>query len=148
MGVTVIFGILLIIISSYSGAFCGKVADCPLWHIKQEGKCECDTDFGVVFECDKDSLLVRDIFCLTWDNERNSARASYCLFTPIEIGSHGCRVAYYSVSTNLSGTQLNKWMCGKVNRLGTQCKECISGYGPAVYSDGITCADCSQYRYM
>ena len=59
-----------------SWEFYGKVSDCLLWHVKQQGKCECVSDFGVVLECDKDSLLVRDIFCLTWDNDRDSATAN------------------------------------------------------------------------
>ena len=42
---------------------------------------------------------------------------------------------------------LIKWMCGKLNWQGTQCKGCISGYGPLTFSDGISCADCSHYRY-
>ena len=148
MRVTVIFGSLAIVVLSCSGAFCGEVTDCPLWHIKQEGKCECNTDFGVVCECKKDNLLVRDIFCLTWDNDRKSARASFCLFTPGGTGSCSCgEKYYYSIPTNLSGNQLNKWMCGKYNWQGTQCKECISGYGPSVFSDGISCANCSWHRY-
>lgn len=34
------------------------------------------------------------------------------------------------------------------NRQGTQCKQCISGYGHAAFSDGVSCADCSKHRYM
>ena len=129
MRITVTFGSLLIImVSYYSGAICGEVADCPLWHIRQEGKCECNTDFWVVLSCSKDNLLIEDTFCLTWDNDMKSARASYCLFTPGGMGSHSCGHTYYSISTNLSGSQLKEWMCGELNQEGTQCKECISSY--------------------
>ena len=143
---TVMLGSALIIILSPTVTLCGEVTDCPLWQVKHGEKCECVSSFKAALVCKKDTLLVQDFFCITWDNDTNSARVSYCLFTPINISS--CREGHYNVSTKLSGQQLNKWMCGKLNRQGTQCKECISGYGPAVFSDGISCADCSQHRYM
>ena len=141
-----ILGSVLIIILSPNTTLCGEVTDCPLWQVKHRGKCECVSDILAILQCKKDTLVVSDIFCVTWDSETNSARASYCLFTPSNIST--CRRGHYNVSTQLSGPQLNKWMCGKLNRQGTQCKECISGYGPLAFSDGISCADCSQYRYM
>ena len=39
-------------------------------------------------------------------------------------------------------------MCGKLNCQGVQCKQCISGYGPAALSDGISCANCSEHRHL
>ena len=38
-------------------------------------------------------------------------------------------------------------MCSGYNREGAQCRQCIEGYGPALFSDGVTCADCSKHRY-
>ena len=40
---------------------------------------------------------------------------------------------------------LNDVMCGSYNRKGLLCAECIDGYGPAVYSFGGRCADCSKF---
>ena len=53
----------------------------------------------------------------------------------------------YSIPTNISGPELNRCVCSGYNRKGAQCRECIEGYGPAAFSDGVTCADCSKYRY-
>ena len=39
-------------------------------------------------------------------------------------------------------------MCHSFNRQGTQCSQCISGYGPAVFSDGINCADYLKHKYL
>ena len=39
---------------------------------------------------------------------------------------------------------LNDTMCGPYNRKGLLCGRCIDGYGPAVYSLGMKCADCSN----
>ena len=39
---------------------------------------------------------------------------------------------------------LNDTMCGPYNRTGLLCGRCIDGYGPAVYSLDMKCADCSK----
>ena len=39
---------------------------------------------------------------------------------------------------------LNDTMCGPYNRTGLLCGRCIDGYGPAVYSLDMNCADCSK----
>ena len=38
--------------------------------------------------------------------------------------------------------------CSPYNRHGAQCQHCINGYGPAAFSDGATCADCSRHKYV
>ena len=122
--------------------------DCPLWHVKQNGHCVCSSGFEEIVKCRGTFLNVRSYFCITWDKETDSVRASYCLHTP--MNSHvDCKARYeISVNGNLSGTQLNSYFCGGLNREGTQCKHCKSGYGPAPFSDGITCADCSRDRHL
>ena len=107
---------------------------CPLWHVEQMGKCKCISTLSGLIECSTDTLLVTNKMCLTWDNETDTFCASYCLFIPMDYKT--CKKGRYKISTKLSGPELNKWMCGKSNRQGTQCKQCISGYGPAALSDG------------
>ena len=124
--------------------------DCPLWHVKHSGDCVCSSSFKMFVECRGNFLFVRPYFCFTWDKETDSVRASYCLHTP--INSHvECisGVPQYEVLLidNLSGPQLNSYFCDGLNREGTQCKQCKSGYGPAPFSDG-TCTDCSRHRYF
>ena len=99
-----------------------------------------------MIECSGGTLIVGNYVCLTWDNETDSVIASYYLYIPMDHKT--CKKNYYVVVSNLSGPELNKWMCGKVNRRGAQCKQCISGYGPAALSDGVSCADCSKHRYL
>ena len=53
----------------------------------------------------------------------------------------------YRIPTNISGPELNRFMCSGYNREGAQCRQCIEGYGSALFSDGVTCADCSKHRY-
>ena len=40
---------------------------------------------------------------------------------------------------------LNDTMCGPYNRKGLLCGRCIDGYGPAVYSLDMKCANCSKH---
>ena len=107
---------------------------------------KCVNNLERMIECSGDTLIVGNHVCLTWDNETDSVIASYCLYIPMDHKT--CKKNYYVVSSNLLGPELNKWMCGKVNRQGVQCKQCISGYGPAALSDGVSCADCSNHRYL
>ena len=49
---------------------------------------------------------------------------------------------YSEMPSNAS--QLDEVMCGPYNRRGLLCGECKDGYGPAVYSFDMTCANCSS----
>ena len=119
---------------------------CPLWHVKQTGKYKCVADLKGHIECHKDSLLVYNIMCLTWDNTTDSLHAGYCLYIPINYTL--CKRNRYRVLSNLTGPELNKQICGRLNRQGAQCKQCISGHGPAAMSDGVSCADCSTHKHF
>ena len=119
---------------------------CPLWHVEQVGKCKCVNNLEGLINCSGDTLIVGNYVCLTWDDKTDSVLASYCLVIPID--HKVCKREHYYISANLSGPELNKWMCGRLNRQGAQCKQCISGYGSAALSDGVSCADCTKYRHM
>ena len=41
-------------------------------------------------------------------------------------------------------SELDAVMCGPYNRRGLLCGECKDGYGSAVYSFDMTCANCSS----
>ena len=49
---------------------------------------------------------------------------------------------YSEMPSNAS--QLDEVKCGPYNRRGLLCGECKDGYGPAVYSFDMTCANCSS----
>ena len=108
---------------------------CHLWHIEQMGKCKCASTLPGLVVCDRESLVIANKVCLTWDNETDTIRASYCLYIPIDYTL--CKIDLYKISTKLSGSELNKWMCGNLKRQGARCKQCFSGYGPAALSDGV-----------
>ena len=141
--------VFLLLVMTINGVQGNKsTAACPLWYVEQKGKCNCVNELDGLIECDssRDILNVKKGMCLTWDDKTDSVRASYCLFIP--INQQTCKTSHYKISTNMSGPKLNTWMCYGVNREGAQCKQCISGYGPAAFSDRVSCADCSKHRHM
>ena len=64
---------------------------------------------------------------------------SYCPFRHIDNGTNRM---YSEMPSNAS--QLDEVMCGPYNRRGLLCGECKDGYGPAVYTFDMTCANCSS----
>ena len=119
---------------------------CPLWHIRNSnGDCECGASFSGVMNCDKRLIYVDNGYCLTWNNLTNSKDLYRCLFTHWTFNHTSDK---YSIPINMSGEELNYRMCNSFNRQGMQCGQCSSGYGPAIFSDSITCADCSKHNYL
>ena len=54
----------------------------------------------------------------------------------------------YHIPTTAIGEKLNHFICSDYNRQGGYCSQCIDGYGPAMFSDDATCADCSKHRHL
>ena len=38
-------------------------------------------------------------------------------------------------------------MCGPLNRKGLLCRDCVDGFGPAVYATGYTCENCTGHSH-
>ena len=128
---------------------------CPLWHILNEkGNCECADTLDGFISCNKKFVYIVQGNCLTWNNLTGRAELYPCLFGTLWDSKHICRVyndndvSSYRVSVNISGESLNHITCGGYNRKGAQCKQCIDGYGPAAFADGVTCADCSKHKHL
>ena len=119
--------------------------DCQLWHFysKTNGMCECCTNF----KCTANYVYVGLGYCLTWNNATYDVEISRCRFTH-QDPNLCAKYEMYSISTEITGQELSDVTCKIYNRQGTQCRRCIDGYGPAAFSDGVTCADCSKHKYM
>ena len=121
---------------------------CSLWHIRnQNGRCEpgSSLDGRIQFDESKQLIIVNSSLCMTWNKEAQSAEASYCLLIPCKL-DHITRS--YSIPTNDSGTDLNRRTCEGYHRKDLHCQKCVDGYGPAVFYDGVTCANCSKHRNL
>ena len=124
---------------------------CLLWHWfnKISGHCEsCNTQMYMgIYEYHVSNLEILDGHCITWNNATQDEESGRCLF--IYRGNDMCdnKGYTYNIPTSISGSELNRFICSGYNRKGAQCRQCIENYGPAVFSDGITCADCSKHKY-
>ena len=127
--------------------------DClSMWHYESDGRCVCGSELNGYVRCNADCLMIKDAYCITWDSKTNTQLFSYCLITRHKYWTNACghkdKLGFYTVEAKISGPQLNNLTCSGVHRVGTQCSQCIEGYGPAALSDNISCADCSKHRHM
>ena len=130
--------------------------DCPLWHIPdQNGHCVCGAEFDAKVLCKKTFLHISN-YCMTWNNLTNEAEILRCLFTIKDIkpkcytdktdGTY--HLEMYHVPINMSGEALNSFTCKRFNRQSTYCKQCLDGYAPAPFTDGNSCFNCSEHKYL
>ena len=148
--------VLFIIAESFILVVAGDVQPgtgiCPLWHVEREGTCKCGDGLnGIVICQETEGINIRLGNCMTWDDETHSAVVNRCPFkyhfSDITCPRQG-HIGTHSISLNISGPDLSHLTCSKFNRQGTQCRECRDGYGPAVFSDGFSCADCSKHAHL
>ena len=138
--------------------------ECPLWHIPdRNGQCVCSTKLKFIVTCEKNFLHIYEGNCMTWNNESNEAQVQSCLFTPrnfkkvvlcfdattVNINDRNNKLkTIHHIPVNISGEELNSFTCRAFNRKGTQCRQCIDGYGPAPFTNGNSCYNCSKHKYL
>ena len=114
---------------------------CPTWYRNTSGHCECGVELSGLIICHEveNTVDVSMVFCMTYDYSTGSELAGYC---PYRYSSNMTNRMYSSLPTD--PTQLNKTTCGPYNREGLLCGHCIEGFGPAVYSTDLSCANCTD----
>ena len=114
---------------------------CPTWYRNTSGHCECGVELSGLIICHKDenTVDVSMVFCTTYDYSTDSVLAGLC---PYGYNSNMTNRMYSSLPTD--PTQLNETICGPYNREGLLCGYCIEGFGPAVYSTDLSCANCTD----
>ena len=120
---------------------------CPTWYQKTTtGNCTCGSDLNGRLICQQwnQSVEISAGFCITYD-----AQKRYDKNAQVFVGS--CTYGYFSnmtkrrysvVPRNL--TFVNNSQCEPYKRRGLFCSHCKEGFGPAVYSFNIQCANCSK----
>ena len=89
-----------------------------------------------------DSVYIREGICLT-SQDGTIADVGLCPYFPIEYS--WLRLSdYYSLPSNRTVMEHSNLTCGPYNREGLLCSKCKPGYGPAVYSFTLMCAECSD----
>ena len=113
--------------------------DCrALWFIPVNGSCKCSPNIPEV-QCGNGSLKVKVGYCMTHDDHQP-------MVGPCPYFATNPKPEEYDIRIDTYGSQLNNVTCSRLNRQGKYCKKCLSGHGPAIFSDSATCADCSQYK--
>ena len=123
---------------------------CPFWHIPRNGRCECGAGLNGVVSCDESFVFIKNGYCVTWSNSTNSAELYQCPLAHLDFKDtcSGSHFNAYHIRINISGRELNYLTCKSFNRLGTHCRQCIDGYGPAAFSNRFSCADCSKHKHF
>ena len=112
---------------------------CPTWHYYNNATGQCECGFWLLCSSDGNQVDIGIDHCATSSGQEDDYYIGACPFTHIVNGTNR---KYSEVSSNAS--QLDEVMCGPYNRRGLLCGECKDGYGPAVYSFDMTCANCSS----
>ena len=115
----------------------------------------CSIKNDALFQCNNNDFYIEYhnfSACWTWNNATQNVEISHCLFIHQDSSFLSCEhdLPYYRIDLKLNNTlpELTNVTCGVYNREGPRCKQCIHGYGPAAFSDGVTCADCSKHKHM
>ena len=112
---------------------------CPTWHYYNNATGQCECGFSLFCSSDGNQVDIRIQSCATSSGKDKDWYISFCPFTRTDNSTNRL---YSEMSSNTS--QLDEVMCGDYNRRGLLCGECKDGYGPAVYSFDMTCANCSS----
>ena len=130
------------ILAVYVNSVSASNISCPTWfnYSYTTHQCECGRHFA-------------HINCMQQE-QKVELGYGYCVSASKYKGGYymgSCPFIYTRNSTNRMYFELpsdpdllNEVMCGPYNRKGLLCGECIDGYGPAVYSTDMKCANCSK----
>ena len=112
---------------------------CLTWHYYNNATAQCECGFWLLCSSDGNHVDIRIDRCATSSGQENDYYVSRC---PFAHTVNSTNRLYSEMPSNAS--QLDEVMCGPYNRRGLLCGECKDGYGPAVYSFDMTCANCSS----
>ncbi len=128
---------------SYSS--CDNRLSCPSWsYCSNNSTCECyDRNYVVLCSEDMKKGGLLQCYCMTWNENTNETEEGNCLYN--------CKIyhrnyfslngAYTTLTRNV--TDLNTQMCGRLNRTGTLCSQCVDGMYMRAYSYDMSCTTCS-----
>ena len=114
---------------------------CPTWfyYSNSTQQCQCGYSMGLI-NCNQETqtVVVWDSYCATYSGHHGQFYGGVCPMRHRENRTNRM-VAQLPTDPDL----LNDVMCAPYNREGLLCGSCREGYGPAVYSLSLNCADCS-----
>ena len=117
---------------------------CLYWahYNRESNKCECASDLFGIVNCRRPegggtemNVSIIYGYCMTLDSQQNKAVVGACPYHHMHCPPT-CK--YHLVSRNITTV-----FCGRVNRVGQLCGECMDGYSPPVFSYYPQCVRCS-----
>ena len=113
------------------------IASCPLWHYHDNSSHQCQCGHGLI--CRNSSAVIEEGYCATSTGYKDHYYIGKCPFR------HTVNDTNRIFSEMPDDPELlDDVMCGHYNRRGLLCGECYDGFGPAVYSIDLRCANCSH----
>ena len=122
---------------------------CPPWTLPythaadNTTHCKCGDTYREIITCDKDTLQVSILACITYNMELNKTLVGPCFAQCFKNTSQSPDGFHYLLHTNNSEA-INDEVCGRFNRTGQLCGRCIEGHGPPVYSYVFQCVKCNE----
>ena len=123
-----------------------KDHECPTWFIPSSNGtgCECGKIWwGMICDQDSKQVWLDVVICMTYDNGTQNTLVGRCPFSDLRKKSIKNDFALLPNDTS----ELNEFMCGKMNRVGRLCHKCKPGFGPAVLSYEVKCLKCFNTSY-
>ena len=106
-------------------------------------RCICINSTDVSVKCDqlaqRSYLLLG--YCMTLNGSSGITQLGRCSYHQ-KPTDH----LYLALPTNIS--RLNDFMCGPLNRKGLLCRDCLDGFGPAMFTSGYACENCTEHSYL
>ena len=124
---------------------CVDDSSCPTWFDcnTESNRCECGEDHHGMIRCDEaiGRAFVSNCHCVTYDSETKETQVGSCYYN-CENTTHKTLYdrVYHPLPEN--PTELNTLTCGRFNRTGTLCGQCLSGHSPLVLSYNLSCIEC------
>ena len=108
-------------------------------------KCGASVHASVSCNSITNRVAVLRCYCMTYDSTKGVVLGSCpygCGYFNDSINSNWIdRTIYHPLPLNI--TDLNRGMCGRLNRDNRLCSKCINGFSPLVYSYDLNCVKCS-----
>ena len=122
--------------------------ECPTWFIPSNNNTGCECGAGLIggtLKCNQNSKKVwlKILMCMTYDNATKNTLVGECPFSDLQKSSS--QNDFVLLPNDIS--ELNEFMCGKMNRVGRLCHKCKTGFGPAVLSYELKCLKCFNTSY-
>ena len=117
----------------------------PLWTIPGNGICVFADSADKIVKCDPltKALPINAFHCMTADSNLNPLLGACLYLDSIKSFNH----SYYKNINANSNAEINEETCGVYKRKGLMCGQCIKDYSLPVYSYGIDCVECVDYKY-